>query len=90
MVEKKHSFFYDWGSVTTYTSDISSQELVSRAKWFINMRWLAILACAVGGCIAAAGLAPAKVNPLDFVVTVVFLSATNLVYTIIGPQSLWR
>ena len=84
MVEKKHSFFYDWGSVTTYTSDISSQELVSRAKWFINMRWLAILACAAGGCIAAAGLAPAKVNPLDFGVTVVFLSATNLVYTIAG------
>lgn len=84
MAEKKHSFFYDWGSVTTYTSDISSQELVSRAKWFINMRWLAIAACALGGVIAATGLAPAKVNPVDFVVTVVFLSCTNLFYTVIG------
>ena len=84
MAEKKHSFFYDWGSVTTYTSDISSQELVSRAKWFINMRWLAIAACALGAVIAALRLAPAKVNPVDFVVTVVFLSSTNLLYTIIG------
>jgi len=84
VAEKKHSFFYDWGAITTYTSDISSQELVARAKWFINMRWIAILACAVGGLIAAAGLAPAKVNPVDFAVTVVFLSFTNLIYTVVG------
>ncbi len=38
MAEKKHSIFYDWGSVTTLMPDIRSQELVSRAKWFINMR----------------------------------------------------
>jgi signal transduction histidine kinase len=84
VVEKKHSFFYDWGSITTYTSDISSQELVSRAKWFINMRWLAILACTIGGVIAAAGLAPARVNPVDFAIIVVFLSSTNLLYACIG------
>jgi signal transduction histidine kinase len=84
VAEKKHSFFYDWGSVTTYTSDISSQELASRAKWFINMRWLAILSCAIGGLFAASGVVPAKVNALDFAVVVVFLSITNLVYTIIG------
>jgi signal transduction histidine kinase len=84
VAEKKHSFFYDWGSVTTYTSDISSQELASRAKWFINMRWLAILSCAIGGLFAAAGVVPAKVNALDFAVVVVFLSITNLAYVIIG------
>jgi signal transduction histidine kinase len=84
VAEKKHSFFYDWGSVNTYTSDISSQELASRAKWFINMRWLAVLSCAVGGLVAATGVVPAKVNALDFAVVVVFLSITNLAYTIIG------
>jgi signal transduction histidine kinase len=84
VVEKKHSFFYDWGSVTTYTSDISSQELVSRAKWFINMRWLAVLSCSAGGLVAASGVVPAKVNAIDFAVTVVFLSITNIAYMIVG------
>lgn len=84
MVEKKHSFFYDWGSVTTYTSDISSQELVSRAKWFINMRWLAVLSCSAGGLVAASGIVPAKVNAVDFAVTVIFLAITNIAYMIIG------
>jgi signal transduction histidine kinase len=84
VVEKKHSFFYDWGSVTTYTSDISSQELVSRAKWFINMRWLAVLSCSAGGLVAASGIVPAKVNAVDFAVTVIFLAITNIAYMIIG------
>lgn len=84
MVEKKHSFFYDWGAVTTYTSDISSQELAVRAKWFINMRWLAILACLAGALISAAGLIPAQVNSLDFATTVLFLAIANLAYTVIG------
>ncbi len=84
MVEKKHSFFYDWGSVTTYTSDISSQELVARAKWFINMRWLAILACAAGAALSRTHIFPANVNYLDFVVVIVFLSICNLGYTLIG------
>jgi signal transduction histidine kinase len=81
---KKHSFFYDWGSRTTYTSDISSQELVARAKWFINMRWLAILACLAGAVFAGIGIAPANVHYLDFIVVIVFLSITNLAYTLIG------
>jgi signal transduction histidine kinase len=81
---KKHSFFYDWGSVTTYTSDISSQELVARAKWFINMRWLAILACLTGAFISAAGLIPAEVNSLDFLTTVLFLTLANLAYSVVG------
>lgn len=84
MVEKKHSFSYDWGAVTTYTSDISSQELVARAKWFINMRWLAILACSAGALLSASGLIPAHVNPLDFSITVLFLTLTNLAYSVIG------
>ncbi len=84
MAEKKHSIFYDWGSVTTLMPDIRSQELVSRAKWFINMRWVAIAACAAGAALAALHILPAKVNPVDFVVTVAFLSITNLVYTLIG------
>ncbi len=83
-VEKKHSFFYQWGSVTTYASDIRAQELVARAKWFINMRWVAILACAVGVLFAATGLLPADVRPVDFAITVVFLSITNLAYSVIG------
>ena len=84
MAEKKHSFFYDWGSKTPYASDIRSLELVSRAKWFINMRWFAILACAIGGSLVAAGVGPKNVNPVDFAVTVLFLSVTNLAYTVIG------
>lgn len=84
MAEKKHSFFYNWGSVTTYTSNISSQELVSRTKWFISMRWLAVLSCAVGGLAVAAGAVPAKVNAVDFAFVVAFLSLTNLAYTVIG------
>ena len=84
MVEKKHSFFYDWGSVTTYTSDISSQELVARAKWFINMRWIAILACIAGAFLAAAKIVPANVNFVDFVIVIIFLSITNLAYTFVG------
>jgi signal transduction histidine kinase len=84
VAEKKHSFFYDWGSVTTYTSDISSQELVSRAKWFITMRWYAILACAAGGLVVSVGMVPANVKFFDFAITGGFLSITNLAYTIIG------
>jgi signal transduction histidine kinase len=84
LAEKKHSFFYDWGSVTTYISDISSQELMARAKWFINMRWFAILACAAGALISSTGIIPAHVNPLDFSITVLFLSLTNVAYSIIG------
>ncbi len=84
MVEKKHSFFYDWGAVTTYKSDISSQELVSRAKWFINMRWFAILACIAAAFIAASGIFPAKVRLTDFAIAIVFLTATNLVYSALG------
>jgi signal transduction histidine kinase len=84
VVEKKHAFFYDWGSVTTYRSDISSQELVSRVKWFINMRWFAILACMVAALIAASGIFPAQVHLWDFAVTIVFLSITNLAYSSLG------
>jgi signal transduction histidine kinase len=84
VAEKKHSFFYDWGSTPTYTSDISSQELVARARWFINMRWIAILACSVGAFVALGGILPAKVNPLDFSITVLFLAFTNVAYSIIG------
>jgi len=81
---KKHSFFYNWGSVTTIFPDIRTQELAARTTWFINMRWLAILACAVGAIIAMTGIVPADVNPVDFVITIVFLSITNLIYTRIG------
>ena len=84
MTGKKHSFFYNWGSVTTIIPDIRSQELAVRAKWFINMRWLAILACAVGAVIAMTGIVPADVHPLDFGITIAFLSLTNLVYSGIG------
>jgi len=84
VVEKKHSFFYDWGSVTTYRSDISSQELVSRVKWFINMRWFAILACVVAALIAASGIFPARVSLWDFAAAIAFLSITNLAYSALG------
>jgi signal transduction histidine kinase len=82
--EGKHSFFYDWGSISTYTSDIRSQEMVARARWFINMRWYAIVACAIGAVVAGLDLAPANLNSSDFIVTIVFLSTTNLIYTMIG------
>lgn len=81
---KKHSFFYDWGAVTTYASDLRSQEMVARARWFISMRWYAILACAAGGLVALFEKAPADLNPVDFLVVVAFLSATNLAYARIG------
>jgi signal transduction histidine kinase len=84
MPGKKHSFFYNWGSVTTIIPDIRTQELAARAKWFINMRWLAILACAVGALVALTGLIPADVHPLDFFITILFLSLTNLIYSSIG------
>jgi signal transduction histidine kinase len=84
VAEKKHSFFYDWGSVTTYKSDISSQELVSRAKWFIHMRWYAILACMAAALIAACGILPIRVRILDFALAIVFLSITNLAYSRMG------
>ena len=84
MTRKKHSFFYNWGSVTTIISDIRTQELAARATWFIKMRWLAILTCAVGAVIATTGIVPADVNPVDFVITIVFLSFTNLIYSKIG------
>ncbi|MBN2337093.1 MAG: HAMP domain-containing histidine kinase [Acidobacteria bacterium] len=81
---KKHSFFYDWGSVTTYASDLRSQEMVARARWFINMRWYAILACAAGALVALLDKAPANLDPVAFLVVVAFLSAANLAYTLIG------
>jgi len=84
VAEKKHSFFYNWGSVTTIIPDIRTQELAARAKWFINMRWLAICACAIGAIIAFTGIIPADVHPLDFLITIAFLSVTNLVYGAIG------
>ncbi len=84
VTRKKHSFFYNWGSVTTIISDIRTQELAARATWFIKMRWLAIMACAVGAVIATTGIVPADINPIDFVVTLVFLSFTNLIYSKIG------
>jgi signal transduction histidine kinase len=84
VAEKKHSFFYNWGSVTTIIPDIRTQELAARAAWFINMRWLAILACAAGALFAFTDIVPAHVSPLDFVITIAFLSITNLVYSRIG------
>lgn len=84
MTEKKHSFFYNWGSVTTIVPDIRTQEMAARAKWFINMRWLAILACAIGAFVAMTGIVPAHVRPIDFFITIAFLSITNLFYSRIG------
>ena len=81
---KKHSFFYDWGSATNHRSEIRSQEIVARSKWFINMRWLAVLACALGATVAMLDEVPAKINPLDFVYTAAFLAITNLAYIAIG------
>jgi signal transduction histidine kinase len=84
VTEKKHSFFYNWGSVTTIVPDIRTQEMAARAKWFINMRWLAIAACTGGGLIALTGIVPAHVRSIDFFITIAFLSITNLVYSRIG------
>jgi signal transduction histidine kinase len=86
MAAKKHSFFYNWGSVTTIIPDIRSQELAARAKWFVSMRWWAVLACALGAFIAMTGLIPAEVDPLDFIITIAFLSLTNLIYSRLGRK----
>jgi signal transduction histidine kinase len=48
------------------------------------MRWLAVLSCSAGGLVAASGIVPAKVNAVDFAVTVIFLAITNIAYMIIG------
>ncbi len=83
MTTKKHSFFYNWGSVTIIP-DIRTQEMAVRAKWFIQMRWLAIAACAVGFLATLTRLVPADVRPADFGITIVFLTATNLAYSAVG------
>ena len=50
--DSRYSLSYNWGEVTKYTPDLRSHELVARVKWFISMRWLAILVCAVGALAA--------------------------------------
>jgi len=86
MAAKKHSFFYNWGSVTTITPDIRTQELAARAKWFVQMRWWAVLACAMGALIAMTNIIPAEVAPVDFVITIAFLAITNLIYSRLGRK----
>ncbi|MEJ2108409.1 MAG: HAMP domain-containing sensor histidine kinase [Acidobacteriota bacterium] len=84
MTGQKHSFFYNWGSITTIIPDIRTQELAARATWFIKMRWIAIAACAAGALIALTGIIPADVHAIDFLITILFLTITNLIYSRIG------
>ena len=81
---ERHSLFYDWGNVTTYTSDLRARELVLRVKWFITLRWAAVLLCGIGGGAAALGIIPAHVNPMYFAGVGLFLSISNLTYTALG------
>lgn len=82
--ESQHSLSYNWGEVTKYVPDIRSNELVTRVRWFINMRWFAILVCVGGTAAAFADIVPAQLNPYFFGATAAFLVVANLTYTLIG------
>ena len=86
--QRQHSVSYDWGAVSAYRPDLRSHELVERARWFIHMRWLAVLACGGGAAAAALKLVPAQVEPAYFAAAAVFLAAANIVYTLVGRRFL--
>lgn len=64
-----------------HRADLRSSELVDRVRWYISMRWLAVLACGVGTAATFLDLAPVRLESIFFVVATSFLAATNLLYT---------
>ena len=62
--------------------DLRSSELGDRIRWFITMRWLAVLACCLGTAAILPDLAPVRLEPVYFVVATCFLAAANLLYTL--------
>ena len=62
--------------------DLRSSELVDRIRWFITMRWLAVLACCLGTAAILSDLAPVRLEPAYFVAATCFLAAANLLYTL--------
>lgn len=61
--------------------DLRSSELVERVRWFINMRWLAVLACCIGTLASLLDIFPIHQEPLFFVIATLFLAVSNLFYT---------
>jgi len=59
---------------------------VDRIRWFITMRWLAVLACSLGTAAILPDLAPVRLEPVYFIVATCFLAAANLLYTLGARQ----
>ncbi len=74
----------EWTTTALIDPEIRSHELTARVRWFINMRWLAVLACFGATVIAALRILPAALNPLYFGITSGLLAAVNFGYTLVA------
>ena len=70
------------------TAELRASELVDRIRWYINMRWIAVLACSLGTAVILPGLVPLRLDPVYFVASTLFLAAANGVYTVCARQLL--
>ncbi len=85
---EQHSVSYDWGGVTTFTPDLRSNELVLRVRWFINMRWIAAVACFAAAATAQLNLLPVHIVSVYFEAVGLFLCAANTMYTLVARRML--
>lgn len=69
-------------------ADLRSSELALRVRWFITMRWVAVLTCGIGTAAVSLDLFPLRLEVVYFVIVTVFLVAANLYYTICARRLL--
>ncbi len=82
--KESHYRAYDWDAVVPIRIGLRSRELVDRSKWFINMRWVAVVLCVSGAALATIEAVPALLNPYYFGSVAAFLAVMNTVYFVMA------
>jgi len=75
-------------SSTGDNADLRSSELAVRVRWFITMRWVAVLTCGVGTAVVSLDIFPLRLETVYFVIVTAFLVAANLLYRICARRLL--
>ena len=82
--EPQEAISFDWGVSRTWGPELRRHELVSRLRWFIHMRWIAVAAAAVLTAAAALRVLPVELDSGLCLTATAALAATNVVYHLLG------
>lgn len=80
----------DWQQAPSFDRPLCVSELSARISWFIQMRWVAAVLCALGSLASALNWLPVHIDYWFFLLTTVMVIATNLIFTRLNASLLRR